>query len=178
MKYLFSIAAVAVLGLSQDGVAVAESDHPHSRTHYTFGARRHVDTLADRLRWEANAICWEMHDDYQHEREFRETYREMYTLLQDAIHIHDLAHDDAHRGTDNEEHIAEDLHHMDKLFHHVEEDIEHWSSRNRYHSHDLAYRMERFEITLHHLMNDYGVRSKLPAPKPSGPPALQTPPQP
>ena len=119
-----------------------------------------------------------MHDDYQHEREFRETYREMYTLLQDAIHIHDLAHDDAHRGTDNEEHIAEDLHHMDKLFHHVEEDIEHWSSRNRYHSHDLAYRMERFEITLHHLMNDYGVRSKLPAPKPSGPPALQTPPQP
>ena len=169
MKYLYSIAVVTVIGIQHGSVAPVQAEHPHDRTHYTFGARRHVDTLADRLRREANTICWEMHDNYQHERGYRETYREMYTVLEDCLHIHDLAHDDAHRGTDNEDHIAEDLHDLDRLFHHVEDDIEHWSSRNRYHGHDLAHKMERFEVTLHHLMNDYGVRSKRPAPKPAGP---------
>ena len=178
MKYLLSIAVIAALGIQHDNSVMAQTDYVHGRIQYTFGARRHVDTLADRLWREANAICWEMHDNYQHERSFRETYREMYNLLQDARHIHDLAHDDAHHGTDNEDHIAEDLHDMDQLFHHVEEDIRHWSSRNRYHSHDLAYRMERLETTLHHLMKDYGVRSKLPAPKPPGSPILQAPPRP
>jgi hypothetical protein len=178
MKYLLSLAVVAALSIQHGSVALAQAEYGSGRSQYTFGARRHVDTLADRLRQEANAVCWEMYDNYQHERTFRETYREMYTLLQDAIHIHDLAHDDAHRGTDNEDHIAEDLHDIDKLFHHIEDDIEHWSSRNRYHNHDLAYRMERLEITLHHLMKDYGVQSKRPAPKPPGPPVLQTPPQP
>ncbi|MDA0284897.1 MAG: hypothetical protein O3B13_05230 [Planctomycetota bacterium] len=177
MKYLCSMVAVAVLGVHGSGIALAQTDYTHNsdRTQYTFGARHHVDTLADRLRREANTVCWEMHDNYQHERGFRETYREMYSVLQDAIHIHDLAHDDVHGRTNNEDHIAQDLHDMDKLFHHIEEDIEHWSSRNRYHSHDLIYRMERLETTLHHLMKDYGVRSNQPAPKPSGPP---TPPVP
>ena len=162
MKHLI---AVGGLGLQQGSSAFAQASHAHDRARSTFGERRHVDTLADRLQREANTICWEMYNHYQHEQ----GYREMYTALEDAIHIHDLAHDDAHRGTDHENHIEEDLHDMDRLFHHVVDDIRHWSSRNHYHRHDLAYRMERFESTLHHLMNDYGVRSKRPAPKPEGP---------
>ena len=174
MKHLIAIAAVGLLGLQQGNSAFAQASHAqashaHDRARSTFGERRHVDTLADRLQREANTICWEMYNHYQHEQGYRETYREMYTALEDAIHIHDLAHDDAHRGTDHENHIVEDLHDMDRLFHHVEDDIRHWSSRNHYHRHDLAYQMERFESTLHHLMNDYGVRSKRPAPKPEGP---------
>lgn len=176
MKYVLALAMIAIPGIHGAGMALAQSDRDHESTRaYTFGARRHLDTLADRLRREANTICWEMYDNYQHEREFRATYREMYTVLEDSIHIHDLAHDAAHRGTDNEDHIAEDLHEMDRLFHRIEDDIEHWSCGNRYHRHDLSHKMERFETTLHDLMEDYGVRSKRPAPKPPGP---TTPPKP
>ncbi len=178
MKLVHLFAVIAVLGIQGTGVALAQPDRDHGSTRAdTFGARRHLDTLADRLRREANSICWERQDNYQHEHDFRATYREMYTVLEDSIHIHDLAHDSAHRGVDNEDHIAEDLHEMDRLFHHIEEDIEHWSSRNRYHHHDLTHKMERFETTLHHLMEDYGVRSKRPAPKPSGSAAPPKPPR-
>ena len=177
MKHLFSIVVAAILAV-QGSVALAQADHTLSRARYTFGARRHLDILADRLQREANAVCWEMYYNYQREPGYRTTYREMYKILEDSVHIHNLAHDDAHHETDNEDHIAEDLHDIDRLFHHVEDDIRHWSSRNRYHRHDLAYKMERLEITLHHLMDDYGVRSKRPAPKPPGglPPTPSVPP--
>lgn len=169
MKHVFSILALVAVGVQSSNAAFADSDRMNDRYRSSFGDRHHVDTLADRMQREANSICWEMYNNYRHERGFRETYREMYTILEDAIHIHDLAHDDAHRHGNNEDHIAEDLHDIDRLFHHVEDDIRHWTSRNRYHSHDLTYRMERLESTLHHLMDDYGVRSKRPAPRPNGP---------
>ena len=172
MKHLSSLVAIAIL--SVQGGTLAQADHTPRRSQYEFGARRHMDTLADRLQREANAVCWEMYYNYQHEPDYRTTYREMYKVLQDTIHIHDLAHDDAHRGTGNEDHIAEDLHDIDKLFHHVEDDIRLWSSRNRYHHHDLGHKMERLETTLHHLMKDYGVRSNRPAPKPPGSPPNPT----
>ena len=117
MKYVLSLAMIAISGIQCAGMALAQSDRDHDSTReYSFGARRHLDTLADRLRREANTICWEMYDNYQHAHEYHVTYREMYTVLEDSIHIHDLAHDAAHRGTDNEDHIAEDLHEMDRLF--------------------------------------------------------------
>jgi len=181
MKHLYSIVVIAILAV-QGSVALAQANHTLGRARYMFGARRHLDTLADRLRREANTVCWEMYYNYQREPGYRTTYREMYKILEDSIHIHNLAHDDVHHythhGTDNEDHIAEDLHDIDQLFHHVEDDIRYWSSRNRYHRHDLAYKMERLEITLHHLMEDYGVRSKRPAPKPPGgpPPTSSVPP--
>ena len=176
MKNLLSLAIIAIMG-AQGGIAFAQDDHGTSRSRISFGARRHLDTLADRLRREANTVCWEMYHNYQHEREYKTTYREMYDILEDAHHIHDLVHDDARRGTNNEDHVVEDLHNLDRLFHHVEEDIERWTSRNRYHRHDLSEKMERLEVTLHHLMEDYGVRSKRPAPKPNGPTKPPAPPR-
>ena len=145
-------------------------------SHGTFAARRHMDVLADRLRKDANEVCWEMYRHYGHNRGFRETYREMYRALKDVQHIHDLVHEGAHHGRHDMDHIASDLHEIDRLFHHIEGDIRGWSYsyRGHYGHHDyghavhgrdfgdeLTRKMRYFEQTLHHLMADYGVRSQL-----------------
>ena len=148
---------------------------PHTST---FGSRRHLDRLADQLRKQANDITWEMYRSYQHNPEFVETYNEMYKLLGDAQHIHDLIHDAAYRhGHHDVDHIADDLHEFDALFHHIEDDIEHWAptynSRHFVHAHgNLHSKMEHMEETLHHLMDDYGVRSNVTTQTP--PPAPTT----
>jgi hypothetical protein len=144
--------------------------------------------LAFELQEQSVAILWEMYDNYPHNPEFRETYSEMYKLMLDARHIHDLVHDGYHRSRHTDDHIASDLHEIDALFHHIEEDIVGWVPAIRYrsrhyghHNHghfndiygsavhgpqfndQLQVKMARFEATLHHLMADYGVTSELPA---------------
>lgn len=140
------------------------------RINYKFGARMHLDTLVVRLHDQANEVCWEMYLNHQHEASFRATYAEMYKILQDLKHIHELSHEDAvhNHGPGNEDHIAHDLHDIDQLFHLIEEDIDNWGlanhwDRNPYHRHGsrLDIKMRRFEQTLHHLMRDYGVTSRV-----------------
>lgn len=156
----------------------ASAEH-RDRTRYSFAARRHMDVLANRLHDDANEICWEMYRHYQHNPGYRETYREMYRVMKDAEHVHDLVHDGYHRDRHDVDHIASDLYEIDKLFHHIEGDIRNWRSSSRgYHGHDshgdfddyvhgrgyrdeLSRKMRYFEQTLHHLMADYGVKSKL-----------------
>lgn len=157
---------------------------PQVRT-YTFGARNHVDDLAVLLMRQANSICLEMHRNYRHNPGYRETYREMYQVLQDAKHIHELVHDHYHHRDHRGErdHIASDLHEMDGLVHHVEEDIANWTPAHAHHDHfhhgavhgqgqNLQRLMHSFSETLHHLMTDYGVRSQIgqsgEAPPPDG----------
>lgn len=43
-----------------------------------FGARSHLDELADTLQLQANDIAWEMYRRYQHNPGFQETYAEMH----------------------------------------------------------------------------------------------------
>ncbi len=137
---------------------------------YKFGAKMHLDTLVVRLHDQANEVCWEMYLNHQHEASFRATYAEMYKILQDLKHIHELSHEDAvhNHGPGNEDHIAHDLHDVDQLFHHIEEDIASWGvlnhwDHNPYHRHGsrLDLKMKMFEQTLHHLMRDYGVTSRV-----------------
>ncbi len=139
---------------------------------YKFGARNHADALAVQLAQQANAICLEMHRNYRHNPGFRETYAEMYQVLQDAKHIHELVHNNYHRSRrEGEDHIARDLHAMDELFHHIEEDIARWTpatTQQHFHhgavhgqSQNLRRLMQNFSETLHHMMTDYGVRSQI-----------------
>ncbi len=138
---------------------------------YKFGGRSHVDALAAQLERQANAVCLEMYRNYRRNPGYRETYREMYTVLQDAKHIHELVHDHYHEQRhDTDDHIAEDLYHMDELVHHIEDDIRGWVSDRRYHDQTHFYPrsgdslqrlMSEFTDTLHHLMEDYGVRRRI-----------------
>lgn len=199
MRHRFTVTAAMIAATIAIQADVADAQYArehysrrHSPTVYAFGARSHLDELAVQLKNQANDVCWEMYRHYQHNHDFRETYREMYQVLQDAKHIHDLAHEDAHHnwgGQGHEDHIARDLHDMDRLFHHIEDDVEHWDAgrggydpyhhRDHYfrghYGGDLHAKLHRFETTLHHLMRDYGVRSRVgeyrPAPgPPSAPP--------
>ncbi|MBT6497644.1 MAG: hypothetical protein HOL01_24290 [Planctomycetaceae bacterium] len=179
MMKVSSLFLIAATVASVCPTAKAQSQYRSDRS--TFAARRHMDVLADRLWKDANTVCWEMYRHYSHNREFRETYREMYRVMKDAQHIHDLVHEGAHYGRHDVDHIASDLHEIDKLFHHIEDDIRGWSSSYRGHSahygsghHDyghavhgdgygdaLTRKMRYVEQTLHHLMADYGVKSQL-----------------
>ncbi|MCA8997020.1 MAG: hypothetical protein KDA80_08540 [Planctomycetaceae bacterium] len=131
-----------------------------------FGGRHHLDDLAYEMKLQANDVAWEMYRRYQHNPGFSATYAEMHELLRDANHIHDLVHASAHHHFHDVDHIAADLHEIDQLFHHIEDDIVGW--RPSFHSHhhhaahgDLFTKMERLEDTLHHLMEDYGVHSRI-----------------
>lgn len=186
-----TVLGLAVLTLS---TAEAQAQYAPSSSSYSFAARRHMDELANRLWQDANGICWEMYHNYSHNPGFRETYAEMYRVMKDAQHVHDLVHEDYHLGRHSDDHIARDLHDIDRLFHHIEDDISTWTSSRRLgghgqfgygHHHDyghivhghsyadeLTRKMRRFEQDLHHLMADYGVRSQLgEAPPATAPPA-------
>ena len=140
-----------------------------ARPQYEFGACAQLPQLSAGLYEQANAICWEMHRLYRHNAGFEATYATMYTILQDAKHVQDLvaASQQAPRAGDND-HIATDLHHMDGLFHQVADNVELW--RPRYYrggSIRLLALNQQFEDTLHNLMIDYGVHSRLGAEAPA-----------
>lgn len=194
---VFACAAMAGLMLATAGATPARAQY-ESRSRYTFAARRHLDELAYRLWQDANDVCWEMYRHYRHNPGFRVTYREMYRLMTDARHIHDLVHEGYHFGRHDVDHIARDLHDADRLFHHIEDDIRGWTSSSRGYHHygghyghgydyghdvhgpgyrdELTRKVRYLEQTLHHLMSDYGVRSRLGDDRSS--PAPQAPPEP
>ncbi|MEX0715632.1 MAG: hypothetical protein WD066_03560 [Planctomycetaceae bacterium] len=158
---------------AQHGNHQAPTPLPGAPT-YDFGARGHLDHLAFRIEREANDACWEMYRNYQANPGWRETYAEMYKVLQDAKHIQQLVRD-RYRATSDQDHIAADLREMDKLFHHVQDEVKRWQPdraaggfhhhdpRTAYHG-DLFQKLSRFEETLHHLMTDYGVQRSNPQP--------------
>ena len=138
---------------------------------YTFGACDHLTELSARMHEQANAICWEMHRQYRHNATFETTYAEMFMILQDVKHIRKLvALNRARPVAGDEDQIATDLHHVDQLYHHIENDIAHWRPRYVYGGRRLQVAMADFSNTLHNLMTNYGVRSRigLEAPAPVG----------
>ncbi len=157
--------------------AGAQSSHHHhhaARPNYNyqrsvqFGGRSHLDALSADLKYRANAICWEMYRNYRTNPGYRETYREAYKMLQDAKHIYRLVYEDEyhrhHHGQGDR--IAAYLADIDSLFHHIEDDIARWRPDhvNPHHPGSELHRLtDQFKQTLEHLMEDYGVRSQIPA---------------
>ncbi len=141
--------------------------HPHghhSRTvllpkTFVFGARSHTGALAIQLKEHANLMCVEAYAHYRHNRAFKEIYNDMYEILTEAKHIIHLTNNRRNNVHEND-HIATDLHQIDQLFHRVEGGIRGWTSSSRRHNsiHQLA---ENTEESIHHLMKDYGVKSKI-----------------
>jgi hypothetical protein len=147
-------------------------DHPYDHQHfaepsveYRFGGFSHIDDLAASLESQANLLCWELYYNYQHNPGYRATYREVYEMAQMAKFIHGLEH------ARNRDRIKEEVVRMDDLFHHIHRDVATWTG----HHHrqvgggGLTSKLERMEDTLHHLMDDVGVRSQ--SPSPVAPPA-------
>jgi hypothetical protein len=132
-----------------------------------FGGYAHVDELAGRLERFANDLCLDLHYNYRHNRGFARTYREAYQILATAQYIHDKEH----QGDRDE--VARRLDELDGLFHHVQDEINVWSRRNArpIGRSGARAKLDLIAATLHHLMNDVGVRGAhggaLPAPAPA-----------
>lgn len=123
-------------------------------TAVAFGAFSHVDDLAERLETLANELCLDMHYNYSHNPGFAETYGETYQVLQVSQFIHDAEHRHDRAA------IQSKLGGLDRLFHHVQDDVRGWSRHQHKQVGQLGIlsKMEMIESTLHHLMNDVGVR--------------------
>ncbi len=136
----------------------ASVSSPHT-TNYrpqqvTFGGFLHVDDLASRLETLSNEFCLDLHYNYSHNRGFQETYREAYQVLDVAKYIHAAEHQNDRRA------IQEQLGGLDRLFHHIQGDVRGWSRHHHRQVGQLGIlsKMDLIESTLHHLMNDVGVR--------------------
>jgi hypothetical protein len=129
------------------------------------GSFSHVDDLAQRLEHEMNLLCLDMHDNYNHNRGFRETYREAYRMLELAQGIHASEHQHDRAA------IAAMVGELDSLFHHVEGDVQSWSRRARrqWGQGSLRSKMQSVEALIHHLQNDVGVQAPAPGGAPTGP---------
>ncbi|MGC1274642.1 MAG: hypothetical protein WBC44_13130 [Planctomycetaceae bacterium] len=122
----------------------------------TYGGYSHVDDLAVQLEDRANDMCLEMYDNYQHNPGYKATYREAYQILQKAKYIHGLEH------AGNRDRIRQAVVELDSLFHHVQDDVRNWSRHSHYYSNagGLPSKTAAVEDTLHHLMNDVGVKTQ------------------
>ncbi|MBD3675369.1 MAG: hypothetical protein HUJ26_17790 [Planctomycetaceae bacterium] len=119
-----------------------------------FGGFSQVDDLASRLETLTNELCLDLHFNYSHNHGFRETYAEAYQILDVAKYIHAAEHQ---RDRDA---IASKLGGLDELFHHIQDDVRGWSRHHHRQVGSLGIltKMDYIESTLHHLMNDVGVR--------------------
>jgi hypothetical protein len=143
----------------------------------TFGGFSHVDDLAVRFEELANELCLDLYYNYSHNFEFRETYSEAYQVLEVARFIHDSEHRQDRVA------IQEQLAGLDDLFHHVQSNVRGWTRHRRRQIGDLGIlsKMNLLESTLHHLMNDVGVKLAPGTPEQAPPPAdheLEQAPQP
>lgn len=143
-----------------------------------FGSFSHVDELASRLETLATEFCLDLHYNYSHNPGYRETYREAYQILQVAKYIHAAEHQHDRAA------IQQQLGGLDQTFHHVRDDVRGWSRHHHRQVGQLGIlaKMDGIESSLHHLMNDVGVRptpvQQVPAPSASVPPSLGAPPAP
>jgi len=142
---------------------------PSSSPRREFGGRSQTAKLAEDLVLQANFICVQMNKHYQGNRDYRNTYREMYGVLDDAKQIRDLIKVSSQRGPQRgEDKIEVALHHMDRQFHQIDAELRRWrpenverNTRGPKQDIQLAGLLDDFEDTLHGMMDDYGVRSRL-----------------
>jgi hypothetical protein len=117
------------------------------------GFNRHHD-LAQRLVYEANAMCLDMHYNYRNNPDFHHVYREAYDILQAAKFIHAKEHQGNHQA------IRERMVAIDRLFHHVEEQMRRWvpGGNRRIGNDQLPEKVANVEAIIHHLCYEVGVQ--------------------
>ncbi len=122
----------------------------------TYGSFSRTEDLGSRLESIANDFCLELHANYRHNRNFDEVYREAYQILETAKYIHKEDHE-KHQGE-----IAREVSKLDDLFHHVQDEVSRWSSDRDHHNPAMGIQshLGLLESTIHHLMNDAGVRPR------------------
>lgn len=133
-------------------VVSTRSYAPSTPVVVNYGGYSHVDDLSDRLVRLANSLCLDLYYNYRHNPGYPETYRAAYQILTTAKYIHD-------NQSDREE-IARQLNELDLLFHSLRDGLASWSRQavRQVGPSDVQGKLADVEATLHHLMNDVGVK--------------------
>ncbi len=133
-----------------------------------YGGFARCDDLSGRLETALNALCLDLHYNYQHNQGFAHTYREAYGVLQLAKAIHAKEH----QG--DREFIRGTVGTLDEQFHHVQEEIAPWT-RQVLRPVGIGEALEKTsaaEALMHHLCYDVGIKphdtSDEQAPPPAG----------
>lgn len=139
-----------------------------------FGSYQHFEELAQRLEAISNQLCLDLHYNYRHNRDFRETYREAYQLMEIAKFIHDREH----RG--DRQAIAQQGDSLDQLFHYVQGEVAGWTSSQRrpVGRFSIEAKLEEMEALIHHLLFDIGVKPRHDAEEQAPPPEQELAPPP
>ena len=135
-------------------VSIGAGHHAPQPVQVQFGGFAHVEDLAGRLDILINELLLDLHYNYSHNHDFRSVYAEGYQLLQNAKFMHAAEH------VNDRAAIQSKLNGMDSLFHHIQDEVRGW--RRDHHRQvgtlGVPSKMDMIESTLHHLMNDAGVR--------------------
>lgn len=160
MQRSFRLGSVMLLALGLASThAFGQGSRHDLRDNHDFGARRHLDTLSDELYSRANSICWEMHRNYDNNPGYKRAYGKAYEILQNAKRIRTVAHSDR-RYIRKDDTIERELYESDRIFHDLEGDVADWRPDSRRRGGDLRDDLNQYERTLHHMMSDYGIRTK------------------
>ena len=130
-----------------------------------YGGFKQTYNLAERLEFEANRLCLDMHYNYPHNRGFAQTYREAYEIRQIA--------DSLGSTQQSRTRIRQEATELDEHFHHVQEEIKPWTriERRPIGEGGINGKAEVMESILHHLLYDIGVNPQhLPAEEQAPPP--------
>jgi len=158
-----SAAALCLAAAGLVNSAAAADDRHRGHSEYGYGKRAHIEALATDLYKQSSAICWEMHRYYQHNANFKSTYKGMYQIHEGAERIANLSKSGYYRSQHSNDRLAAELHRLDSLFDDIDAEVRRWRSNRRDGSRgrDLAGMMDECEETLDHFMEDYGIRSKI-----------------
>ncbi|MBX9678406.1 MAG: hypothetical protein K2X38_06555 [Gemmataceae bacterium] len=125
----------------------------------TFGSFARYRDLAGRLAMDVNALCLDMHHNYQGNKNFADAYAKAYGVLQAAKYLQG----NEHHG--DKEAIGRRVAEMHGLFHHVMNDTHGWTrtARKQVGAGALEENMAGVEAVLHYLAHDVGLKQNQPA---------------
>lgn len=122
----------------------------------TFGGFARYQDLAGRLVLDVNALCLDMHHNYQGNKNFAEAYAEAYGVLQAAKYLQGKEHNG------NRDDIGKRVTGVHRLFHHVMDETQGWTrtAKMQVGTDALDEKAAEVEAVLHHLAYDTGIKQE------------------
>lgn len=120
----------------------------------TFDGFARYQDLAGRLAVDVNALCLDMHYNYQGNKNFADAYAEAYGVLQGAKYLQGNEHK-GDKGT-----IRKSVAEVHRRFHHVLDETGGWTrtAKKQVGTGALEEKSAGVEAVLHHLVYDTGIR--------------------
>ena len=156
-----SVFAPAPVAVAQ-GVATAPVAPPAAAqkpVELTFGGFARYEDLAGRLVVDVNALCLDMHHNYQGNKNFADAYAEAYGVLQAAKYLQGKDH----KG--NHDEIGKRVAEIHRQFHHVMDETRGWTraAKKQVGTDAIEEKLAGVEAVMHHLAYDAGIKQEEPA---------------